>query len=113
MSDVDKDIEFDAESGIKTEYTFDGRHLDIKATQDAQPILDNIAEMKAMSFNPKAVGRVAGQIPMVLYETWNKEFKKLHGINMIQADGPTRQRFLAAKLNSNEYKKLRVWEGRL
>lgn len=85
----------------------------VEVTQDITGIMDNIAKMRAESFNPKSIGRIAGQIPMALYEQWSREFMKLHGVSMLHADGKTRQRFLASKLNSSEYSKLRVWEGKI
>lgn len=104
----------DTSTGTKTKFVDNDKGgVSVEVSQDITGIMDNIKEMKARSFNPKAVGRVAGQIPIALYEQWAREFQKLHGVNMLAADSKVRQRFLASKLNSSEYKKLRVWEGRL
>lgn len=87
--------------------------VSVEVSQDITGFLDEIKAMRAMSFNPNAVGRIAGKIPHAVRDQWDREFKKIHGVTMLQADGQTRQRFLAAKLNNSDYSRLRVWEGKL
>lgn len=105
---------FDRETGTTTRFVDNDKGgVSVEVSQDITGMLENIKAMRAQSFNPKAVGRVAGQIPKALYEQWSREFHKIHGVSMLHADGKTRQRFLASKLNNSDYSKLRVWEGKL
>jgi hypothetical protein len=107
-------ILYDAETKTSTRFIDNSKGgVTVEVQQDIGGLMDSIKEMRAQSFNPKAIGRVAGQIPIALYEQWGREFKGIHGITMLAADSKTRQRFIASKLNSSEYSKLRVWEGKL
>jgi hypothetical protein len=107
-------ILYDKETGTQTKFVDNDKDgVSVEVTQDVTGIMDSIAQMRAQSFNPKAIGRIAGQIPILLYEKWGREFNAIHGVQMLQADAKTRQRFLASKLNSSEYSRLRVWEGKL
>lgn len=105
---------FDRETGTTTRFVDNDKGgVSVEVSQDITGMLDSIKRMRAESFNPKSVGRIAGQIPMSIYEQWSREFHNIHGVPMLQADGKTRQRFLAAKLNNSDYSRLRVWEGKL
>lgn len=99
--------------GTETKLHTEGDSLIVQRVQDVTPILDDIKEMRAKAVNPKAVGRIAGRIPNVVYQKWDQEFKKVHGVPMLRADSKTRQKFLASKLNDPDYQDLRIWEGRI
>lgn len=111
---MSNNVIYDKETGTTTRFVDNDKGgVSAEVSQDITGIMDNLARLRAQSFNPKAIGRVAGQIPIALYEQWDREFERIHGVKMLKADGKTRQRFLASKLNSNEYSKLRAWEGKL
>ncbi len=105
---IDTDTSFtDVRTQIKAS---DGR-LYVTRTQDIESYLDaNKAEISdAPSWRPYANKnmRKVASIPMIVAEAWLKE-----GINVFDPS-PDMQRKVAQKLNSNEYRHLRTYPGRV
>ncbi len=106
----------DAGNGIvddmQEHWRFEGDKLVCERIQDVEPYLE---ENKALynevsSWRPFAGknGRMVANIPNIVIERWMKE-----GFNIFNENQPYYQRKLRSRLNSNEYKFLRVSPGRI
>ena len=79
-----------------------------KVTQDVNPILEEVKRNKEIKQDGDM--RLAAQIPVALMSHWCKEdgvdyFRDYHNFDV--------QLKLMKRLNSVDYKNLRVWEGKL
>lgn len=79
-----------------------------KDYQDVQPILDNNARLRAQNGNRQGRnGTWVADIPITLLWEWKKDWRRNH------SDKWEWKTFLAQKINSRDYLKLRVTEGRI
>lgn len=109
---IDTDTSF---SDLSTEMRAEQGKLVVKRTQDTTPYLEaNQREYnEAPDWRPYASGkkdkcmRKVASIPMIVIEAWMKE-----GVNIFDPS-PEMQKKIAAKLNSNEYRYLRTFPGRV
>ena len=77
----------------------------VQDVQDAQPILDDNARMRAQA--GRSMGRngyLAASIPITIYHEWRKDWRKNH------SDKWEWKTYLAQKLNSKDWLKLRTTE---
>jgi hypothetical protein len=97
---------------IAEDWRFEGDKLVCHRVQDVQPYLDaNKAAYNDVSdWRPFAGldGRMVADIPNVIIERWIRE-----GFNIFDEQQPDYQKKLRQRLNSNEYRFLRVTPGRL
>lgn len=85
----------------------------VRHTQDVDPILSHNAALRAAGANSSANGRHVASIPVVVWQQWDKEFKRMHGVSLMKAPKDLKQGFIYKKLNDKANSKLRTWEGRL
>jgi hypothetical protein len=101
----------DLDSDVSTVIKAEQGKLVVRRTQDTTGYLEqNKAEMnEAPSWRPYAGTsmRKVATIPNVIVEKWMRE-----GVNIFDPS-PETQKKIAEKLNSNEYKKLRTYPGRV
>jgi len=89
-------------------YHDQGDDIIAKVTQDVNPILEEVKRNKEIKQDGDM--RLAAQIPVALMSHWCKEdgvdyFRDYHNFDV--------QLKLMKRLNSVDYKNLRVWEGKL
>jgi hypothetical protein len=105
----------DTLSDLTTTLKADGGKLVVKRTQDTTPYLEaNRAELnEAPTWRPYASGRKdkslrkVASIPLIVVEQWMRE-----GVNIFDPS-PEMQKKIAQKLNSNEFRHLRTYPGRV
>lgn len=87
-----------------------GKHT-IVSRQDLAPIMREVARLKELdSQKPKfSSNRIVAQVGVVELDRWGKE----DGINYFGLLDKDQSLKLYRRLNSNEFKKFRVWEGKL
>lgn len=78
----------------------------IKETFDAQAALDQAAALRSADATHMGESRLVAEVPMWLVEMWMKEAGVAHN------DNAARQEVLNRKLQSGEFSKFRVWDGR-
>lgn len=78
----------------------------IQDHMDAQPILDQNARMRNQARRMRN-GYHAASIPVTIYYEWRKEWMREHRQHW------TWKTYLASKLNSREWMKLRTTEARI
>jgi len=97
---------------IDEQWRLEGDKLVCERTQDVEPYLDanKAAYNEVSSWRPfaGADGRMVADIPNVIIERWIRE-----GFNIFDERQPEYQKKLRQRLNSNEYRFLRVTPGRL
>jgi hypothetical protein len=97
---------------IQEQWRFEGDKLVCERTQDVQPYLDanKAAYNEVSSWRPFAGvdRRMVADIPNVIIEKWIRE-----GFNIFNEQQPDYQKKLRQRLNSNEYRFLRVTPGRI
>jgi len=81
---------------------FEGEKLITEEVQDVEPVLDRAQQLRGLSQNSRAQTRMVASIPLVVYHNWKKEWRASHHSNW------TWQTFLAMKINSRDYSKLRT-----
>jgi hypothetical protein len=105
----------DVTSDLSTVFRREQGRVVVQRTQDTTPYLEaNRRELaEAPSWNPygsgrkdKALRKVAS-IPMIVVEQWMRE-----GLNIFDPSPETQKR-IAQKLNSNEYRDLRTFPGKV
>lgn len=87
-------------NGTRTEIYVGENELITRDVMDAQPILDAAAEMRSHGRERGRNGFLAATIPITIYYEWRKEWRA-----KCDGDWPA---FLAAKINSREWCKLRT-----
>lgn len=94
---------------IKTTYHYDGidDRLTIKREQDVEGHLDAVKALKEKPKYVDGLGYFAGTIPAIVIE----EYIKTVGITF--ADFMEDDKHINRILNDPDYKKFRVWEGRV
>jgi hypothetical protein len=85
---------------------FDDDRLIIKQTHDAQPYLDRAAMLRSQGATTFGEGWHVGTVPGFLLDAWLQEA----GLTMDQTEEV--EALLMRKLQSGEFSKLRVHEGR-
>lgn len=108
--------ETDAANGviddIQDVWRYEGDKLVCERTQDVEPYLDanKAAYNEVSSWRPFAGkdSRIVADIPNIIIERWCRE-----GFNIFDEQQPDYQKKLRQKLNSNEYRFLRVTPGRI
>jgi hypothetical protein len=106
---------FDDTNDMQTKITCKNGELVVQRTQDTTPYLDaNKREIAdAPSWRPYTSGRrrsplrKLAEIPNIVVEQWLRE-----GVNVFDPD-PAMQRRVRWKLDSNEYRYLRTFPGRM
>lgn len=97
---------------IAEHWRFEGVKLVCERVQDVEPYLEanKAAYNEVSSWRPFAGknGRVVADIPNVIIERWMRE-----GFNIFNENTPDYQKKLRQRLNSNEYRYLRVTPGRI
>jgi hypothetical protein len=97
---------------ITEKWRYEGDKLVCERTQDVEPYLDaNKAAYNSVSdWRPFANcdSRMVADIPNVIIEKWIRE-----GFNIFDEQQPDYQKKLRQRLNSNEYRFLRVTPGRI
>lgn len=89
-------------------YRDEGQNIVAKISQDINPVLEEVKRNKEIKQDGDM--RLAAQIPVALLSHWCKQdgvdyFRNYHDFDV--------QLKLMKRLNSPEFKNLRVWEGRL
>lgn len=101
-------LDYNAQTGISTfhEKDTEGKNI-VRSVQDVEPFLkDNARVVSAQESGWKGDLHEVASIPPIVWEMWWKEL----------GDDPGAKRnrpWLVAKLNSNEFQKLRTKEGRM
>lgn len=85
----------------------DSEHLVTEEVQDVTPVLDRNQELRSQSHNKKAHMKPVASIPLVVYHNWKKEWKSIYRQHW------TWQTYLAMKINSRDFSKLRTSDLRL
>lgn len=101
-------LDYDPTTGITQHYSksSDGQ-ITIKSTQDVDPFLKDNAEVRSTQESGwKGDFHEVASIPTIVWEMWWKELGSNPGA---KANRP----WLIAKLNNNEFLKLRTKEGRM
>lgn len=93
-------------NGTRSKIHVDNDSLVIQDVMDAQPILDANARMRSQGQRMKS-GYLAASIPVTIYYEWRKDWKMNH------SDKWEWKTYLAQKLNSREWLKLRTAEKRI
>lgn len=93
-------------NGSRTEMYMDDEFVIIRDVMDVQPILENNARLRGQAQRSKNARHVA-DIPDPIYYEWQKDWKQNF------ADKQTWPEYIAAKLNSREWFKLRTHESRI
>lgn len=85
----------------------DGQGFQIVTSQDAEPVLNSVRVARDAQRSTRGHDfRFVGSVPLVLAQQWATE----SGTTLFS---PEYNAYVAKKLNSNEFQKLRVWEGRI
>lgn len=108
-----KDI--DAQTGIIETFSKDMMtgEIAIKKTQDVDPFLKaNAVERSHQSSNWSGHWHKVASIPPIMIEIWTEELKA-KGVSNPYVLAPENRKFLIAKLNSNDFSKLRTKDGRI
>jgi hypothetical protein len=90
---------------LKTTITSQDGQLIVARSQDCQPVLEHVAAMKELTDQTGDL-RYVGEIPHVIIEKYLNE-RGISFHEFMQGD-----EHIKRILNSSDYKKLRVWEGR-
>lgn len=94
-------------TGVATRLVLDGRDLKVERSQDAQPILDQNAALRAQPQKFAGTWRHTASIPCVILEKWlNEELER--GNTTITMFGPEMDALVKKKLNDPDWKWLRV-----
>lgn len=101
-------LTIDPLSGVRTDFI---DHADnefkIVSSMDAQPVLDNVKRLKDHQQSTVGHGfRLAGSVPMTIVHQWAIE-------SNTRPFSKEWHEYAKKKLNSNEFRNLRVWEGQL
>jgi hypothetical protein len=100
-------LDYDDFTGVMSVMEKDGDKLHVNQVQDVEPLLDaNQREIASATTNFKGDLHKVASIPLIIIEQWYKEL----------GDNPLDKRnrkWLIAKLNSNEFIKLRTKHGRV
>lgn len=95
-------------NGTRTKLHVDDDQIIMQDWEDAQPLLDENQRMRNM---PQARtmrgGYLAARIPATMYYEWKKDWRANH------RDRWTWQTYLAMKINSRDYSKLKTSDRRL
>ena len=97
------------ETGIRETFVGlgDGNGFQVVTTQDCEPVLDSVRVARDAQGTTRGHDfRFVGSVPLSLVQQWATESGTL-------PFSPEFNAYVATKLNSNEYQKLRVWEGRI
>jgi len=78
----------------------------IKETFDPTHALNQAADLRSAEATHMGESRLVAEVPMWMVEHWMKEAGVAHN------DHAARQEVLTKKLQSGEFSKFRVWEGR-
>lgn len=108
---------FDADrfTGIREDFYQDPmtKKIHIKKSQDVVKMLDlNQAEIQSNNKSFKGDMHKVATIPLIFIDMWREELKKI-GASNINPLSKENRIFFIAKINSREYSKLRVKEGRI
>lgn len=93
-------------NGTRTKFHVDHDEVVIQDVMDAQPILDNNARLRGQVQRSKNAVHVA-DIPITIYHEWRKDWKAHY------ADKTTWHAYIAQKLNSRDWLKLRTHESNI
>lgn len=98
---------------VSQEFQRDGDSLIVRNTQDITPILEDNKLRQKTGVNMKSAMRHAAQIPMIVWDQWNRECIAAHGKGLLQIDAKTRQSIMKTKLNDPDNAFFRTWKGKL
>lgn len=94
-------------NGTRTEIYVGEKEIVTRDTMDAQPIIDENAALRNHGGKMGRNGYLAAQIPITIYVEWRKDWKRNH------SDKWEWKTYLAQKLNSKDWLKLRTMETRI
>lgn len=94
-------------NGTRTKIHVSDNEIVAQDWQDAQPILDSNAAMRSSGAKMGRNGYLAAEIPITIYVEWRKDWKRNH------SDKWEWKTYLAQKLNSKDWLKLRTMETRI
>jgi hypothetical protein len=83
----------------------DGAKFHVKQTFDAQPGLDEAAQLRSAGVGLTGEHRLVGSIPVWLVDEWMKQ------AGVAPDDNSARKEIIKQKMLSGEFSKFRVWEG--
>ena len=91
----------------KYKYDHTENRLIVERTQDVDPVLRKVQESKEVGTYTEGLGYYAGTIPGIIVEQYMKEY----GITYQEFIGDSKH--IHRIMNDPDYKKFRVWEGKL
>lgn len=86
--------------GVATKYRIDDDAAHVQTVQNIGNMVEDFRHLSD-TINTKAEGRLAARIPIVLYESWQREWKQKH------SDTCTFKQYVVMQINSPDYKHLR------
>lgn len=92
---------FVSNSGIVTNVHWDDDGADFEYVQRVDNIIDSFKAETDLGHNRLAAGRLAARVPITTHLSWVNEWREKH------ADKWELKTFLAMKVNSSDYSKLR------
>lgn len=111
---MSKLLDFDSFTGIKESYYKDpmtGR-VTISKSQDVEKVLNHNKRKQDVNTSWKGDFHHVASIPVIVVEQWRNELKA-KGVSNCDPLAKENQKFLIAKINSNEFSYLRTKSGRV
>ena len=85
---------------------FEDDKLVIKSRHDVNPILDRVRQLRDQNIDGLGENKLVGSIPMPLVAAWVKE------AGLLWDDTQAVRDLIKRKIQSGEFSKFRVWEGK-
>ena len=85
---------------------FEDDKLVIKSRHDVNPILDRLRQLRDQNIDGFGENKLVGSIPMPLVTAWVKE------AGLLWDDTQAVRDLIKRKIQSGEFSKFRVWEGK-
>lgn len=91
----------------------DGSKIVVEQSQDCESAINGAKMLKNINGGKTGIGYHAARIPMVLLMKWGMEDTgdQLAYLQGRQNKDPELAKKLAYRMNSNEFKSFRIWEG--
>lgn len=89
-------------NGVRNEITWNDGEAIVSRYQPVDHIIDSVHELEKLSQNKASHMKFAGRVPVEVHNEWVKE-GRMKGL-----EGDELHAFLICKLNSADYKKLRL-----